>query len=307
MSIVHVGFPRTGTSSLQRHLFPQLKNVRYFDHKQDEHKLETLRAMASRDPIHINDSQLKAQLKLDDFDLWSFERLIGAPEIGFKDHTSLLKLLERTFTEPRIIMTIRKQSEMSRSLYLIYLLRGGRLSIERFLGYSDSSVSYGGPYIGRGEASGLEKIFSPHSLNFNAFYRSYVEAFGPQNVLVLPLEMGLLDFDLYRSLIEKFTGGKLYLSKFPGQRDVGNWYKSRVVRMVRLLNVLSYSEDNPIGVFKRKVGRINMLRIHRLVRFAGGSNVMSTDLRDAIQDAHSDSNRLLAEGMGVDLSEYGYY
>lgn len=304
--IIHVGFPRTGTSSLQNYLFPKIKGVKYYNHKINNEFNYNLSLLNSSDPSLDDIEYLKSKFDKS-YDMYSFERFIGAFEINFKDHTSLKKIIQKCFEQPKIIMTIRSQDSIVRSFYFIYLRRGGRNTLSEYIGFNSGEIKYYGAYVPKGEPEGMNAHFSPISLNYYNFYKSYCNTFGKENVLVLPLEMGVKDFKTYKQLLEKFTGGTIDLNTFPGKKGASSWYKSRVVRMARILNSFADVNENPLGILKRKKGRVNLLKLHKLFKKLGGSNIMTSEISDEIMSIHRENNRMLAEETGLNLQKYKYF
>ena len=121
--IIHIGMHKTGTTFLQKVIFPKLDNTFY---------------------AHNNEFFIpwKEQLsKKADHMLLSYERFSGFPWNKFKEKNSWLKSfylnidqLKKFFPNAIIIIFFRKQGDLLLSIYKQYLQVGGELSFDDFYG-----------------------------------------------------------------------------------------------------------------------------------------------------------------------------
>jgi hypothetical protein len=103
----------------------------------------------------------------------SCERLSGNPLSGAYDREPIAERVRSVFPETSVLLMIREQGSLLRSLYAQYLKIGGACSVERFL-----EVPFDG------------KIphFSWSCLEYDCLIELYYDVFGADRVIVLPYE-----------------------------------------------------------------------------------------------------------------------
>lgn len=190
VDVIHVGFPRTGTTWVQVDFLPKVKNLAclgkpYLAGKEfrcllnqfvGENALEFSGNNYRKDfENHIQ--RKKNYIKANRVKIISFELLTG--EL-FSDHNAkeFADRIKETFGSMKILVTIREQSAMIESLYRYYVMAGGNLHIREFL-YSRKSIA--------------TDIFK-NQLLFRKFrydkYFFYLEKlFGKNKIKLLPFEL----------------------------------------------------------------------------------------------------------------------
>lgn len=147
IDVIHVGFPKTGTTWIQRVLMPCLHqvaslgkpasasvDVRFYYWFQELVSCDplTFDASAFRDRFVALSTECQAELSACKVKFASFELLSG--EIyGGQDSLVLLDRLHAIFGDVRIVVTIREQASMVESLYRHYVSSGGGLHIREFV------------------------------------------------------------------------------------------------------------------------------------------------------------------------------
>ncbi|MHC4245827.1 MAG: hypothetical protein ACYSUU_03395 [Planctomycetota bacterium] len=228
----------------------------------------------------------------------SNERFSGNPAAGWFDAERTARRLASLVPEARILLVVREQHALLRSIWLQQVRIGGISGIEDFLRPLD-------PGDHRLPA------FDPRFLEFDRYVDLLDEIFGEQNVLVLPFE-GLRD-DATRHLerIEAFSG-----IAFPAPSDAGPVYaappllEAATLRRVNLLAVRSSLHRAPPFPWLAGPGR-------RLARFMGR---VATEAGEVRRGRHADriirtrladldlaaSNRRLSTRVDLDLASFGW-
>lgn len=142
--VCHIGLHKTASGTLQRQFFPACEGIRLFT-TQQKHTSEFIRAVTCCDPTYFDASsalaKLQPHLEPDGINLISNESLSGPPysgliEYGLDHRTPVLQNLRSVFPDARILIVLRRQDSLARSLYRQYLKRGGTARIDRFFGMS---------------------------------------------------------------------------------------------------------------------------------------------------------------------------
>ena len=145
--VCHIGLHKTASGTLQRQFFPACRELQLFTTLQSYTK-DFILAVTRCDPSFFNPDEarelLDPHLSAKDVNLISNESLSGPPyagiiENGLDHRTSVLQNLQAVYPDARILIVLRRQDELARSLYRQYLKRGGTARIDRFysVGRSD--------------------------------------------------------------------------------------------------------------------------------------------------------------------------
>ncbi len=127
---VHIGFPKTGTTSLQNHVFPALKNYRYLDYFEC---VELFSDLQFADDLAFDPEQLKS--KLEAFQEQSGKPLFASLEslVGYLFHPSAfnrtrnIQRLLMVADELRLVVSTRNTVDLMDAVYRQYVQKGGVL------------------------------------------------------------------------------------------------------------------------------------------------------------------------------------
>ena len=101
----HIGLCKTGTTFLQKNVFPKIKDINFissYSHERD---------------------------KRCNITLYSYEKLTGSPM--WHDWYATYDLLQRIPTDSNIILVLRDKKKWVRSNYVHYIKSGGYLSFKK--------------------------------------------------------------------------------------------------------------------------------------------------------------------------------
>lgn len=301
--LVHVGYHRTGTTWLQQAFFPQpssgfllpwdrawvneelvLPKPLVFDPERLGPRLEKGRARARQDGRIA---------------VLSNERFSGNPHSGGYDSGILADRLHRLFPDARILMVIREQRDMIRSIYYRYVFEGG---VERPEGYLQP------PRAGRMRIP----LFD---FDFYAYHRLvayYQQLFGRERVLVLPYELLRHDARAFVARIAAFAGAappgeppaerrnpSLSSLAMAIKRPLNRWLVRDALNPAA---PLSFERSNHLLL--RGLGRLDRALPAGLQR-VGTSRLRAVVARETA-GRYAESNRRTAALTGLDLAAWGY-
>lgn len=179
--LVHIGYHKTGTTWLQQTLFGDARAgfcVPWSAGRAEAVARFVVPDLPRFDPVRAR-SALASGLEWADarglVPVLSHERLSGQPLRGIQDGYETAARLHAALPEARVLICVREQRSMLRSLYRQFVKRGGRESIEEFIG-DGSSVP------------GFTPVFRLGHLDYDLMIDRYQSLFGEDRVLVLPFE-----------------------------------------------------------------------------------------------------------------------
>lgn len=308
--LIHVGYPKTGTSWLQAHLFctsgcAGLAGV-------------ATAARINREIVAPNALDFDPELtrlrfearlrKVEDagsLPVVSAERLSGAPHAGGYDSRDLAERLKAVFPEGRVLIAIREQRRMISSLYRQYVRAGGTLSLRSYLDP---------PQKGR---HSMPSFHLDH-LKYDRLIRLYVSLFGEDRVLVLPFELFCEEPREFVSRILRFANlgeeAERAAARLPYDQRENAAFTWTYVSLRRRLNRhfvrhrLNPTARFPIGDRKEHLDRV-FERLDRVVPAALQRRIhdrMTALVEQTAADHFHESNRHTARLTGLDLARHGY-
>jgi len=213
--IIHIGFPRCGSTLLQREIFPRLDgDVRVVSPACVDRRLIDLlfeRFIFSGRNIYLAPvtpaektevNHIMAEYPESSL-LISCEGLVGDSFDNMISLPHLVGALHALFGEPEILLIVRRQSDMVKSFYRHSLEEGCYKSFPAFLGFRR------GRFVGfrLGRFAGIN--VDPTVLNFFNFVTFLQTSFGAGKVHVLPFEWIERDFRRFCDYLSRIIGAKL--------------------------------------------------------------------------------------------------
>jgi len=301
--VFHVGLPKCGTTWLQKSVFPYISGVNYLGRNYEKFSGDSIsKPKVVKDYVNnsleriakshefVYEQPSFSELSPNKVNLFSSEMLSEV----FNFERSALRI-KRMFPDAKVIVSIREQKSLIKSIYLNEVYKGQVKKLSHIL--NGSNVN-GQRIIGRPE------IWLPHLLYYEmlCFYRSL---FG-DNVLVLPIEMAS-DESFFFERLESFLLGRKY----------GNAVKKAKWSDTKLKNKDNTGKVDPGAVglwrlYNRMIRERNKSRSETVIlnivgrHFMGaGRRALDSQVKD-IGSFYAKSNRDLAEELGIDLERYGY-
>ena len=297
-ALVHVGFHKTGTTWLQKNIFVRENGfLPITSHNEVFEMLVkpnlTFKVATAKDILMARTSEARDGT----VPLISSEILSGNPFFGGREKAIYAHRLSKCLESPKILITIRSQFSMMRSIYMQYISRAGTKRPENF--FSESA-----------EVGYFE--FDSEHLEYDKFLQLYWDLFGPDRVLVLTQECLLHNQVEALSKLSKFCGINRRLipkSDAPGLQDAPEYSTPFLIR-------INYFRTWPVnrepifdlGPFARGFyrGTVSALRSKAARSVFKGTKPVSNIIASKFAGRYTDSNKRLAamtQGQ-LDLSQY---
>lgn len=302
--LLHIGFHKTATTFLQQSVFAKselgycpimtaAQATEYFI-LCHERRFDPNAIRAEIAPILGGDAQGLVPVV-------SHEALSGNFAAGLVMVRDTPRRLRAVFPDARVIIGVREQRSLIRSLYGQYIMDGGIHSIEEFLGAAVPRPGFRPP-------CDLERF------EFDLTVSTYQEVFGPSNVLVLPFELLLRDRRAYLERIREFSGASpVHSQAMPGpERNVGigSWAYGLRRRLNRIVDrPPSTRGDRASLPLAYKLSDSALRRVDASLPASlrrMGDRRLRERVALRIGDSYAESNRRLAALTGLPLAELGY-
>lgn len=300
--LVHIGYVKTATTYLQRHLF-----------RAEDQGFALAGGALSRGHIVsglivCDDYSFDATAQAARFaeleapqraagllPVWSEEVLLGDPIAGRYDGARNLEKLAATLPQARILITIREQKAMALSIYREYIKQGGTAPLRDVIGTGQ-------------EAPAFRPHLREEVLQFDRAVRFVQGLFGADQVLVLPQEMLQRDPGAYFAHLGRFLGREIAVPAAAGGDNRGRGAVAMGLnrRLNHLVRRSPLSRDVGLGwALKDKlVSGVNRLTPPALTARAEAALKAQIAARyDGVFDA---GNQRLAALTGLPLADYGY-
>ncbi len=188
--LLHIGYHKTGTTWLQRHVFGDPGAG--FSQMGGAQRLIAVNAFDFR-PKRIRKQMERQMGRVQGLvPVLSSERLSGEPHFGGYDSELIADRLAAVFPNARILVVVREQTSMFLSLYKEYIRRGGAASLRQYL-----ATPRDGYWLPQ---------FRFEFLEYHRLIRYYQDLFGAESVKVLPYELLRAQPDAFLGQIGEFVG-----------------------------------------------------------------------------------------------------
>ncbi len=285
---IHIGLPKTGTTYLQRRVFPLFEGVHFvpWESRFFRHDFQKIKFMAGF--AHIEEIRSGFEQYLFTFDeehvLISDESLTNPWDRGRTVGSSILTI-KALFPGASILLTLRDQSTMLRSLYVQSLRRGWTLGPVAFLRWDERQVAF---------RSFDEDLFPHIDLAFFRYIdlvRLFAESFSRVTVLLyeeLATRPESFIVKLEAALEAKFGQAVPQDRDHPRLGLVG-------VTVLRFLNHFVIGARRRFVVdFANKIDRAFYIEYEPF----------PTWLRKSLAQYFEESNRVLAANLVADIADY---
>jgi len=301
--LVHIGFPKALSSWMQKSLFkPEQGFLNVLD------SLCTTISVIDPAPFSFDESLcirfIEQSLEKNNggnnlVPVCSAEALIGNPYCGGYNAKQNADRIKQLFPNARILLIVREQRQLMRSLYKTMIVWGMPHTIKRLLNPDDTS---------------LVPQFNLDFLRFDLATAYYQQLFGKDNVLVLPYEAFTIAPETFTHKIFQHAGVNptAAFKKLPWEKKVNKNQPLINLYFQRLLNLLLSSPFNYAGLLPSTEKRVHQ-RIKRSKKnpFPAFTNDWFEDnFRQTVNHVFSgqftESNTRLQQLTGLDLASYGY-
>lgn len=249
--IIHIGFPKTATTFLQRNVFPAIDKINYVDYKTCARIFPPLIYLDDLDYDHSEVEKIMEQYMKDETNLFSFEALCGAPFIykGLGRSRIAGRLKELGFG--KIIITVREQVEVIDSIYRQYIVQGGVVKFKDFLNRDKKWDLY-------------RRSFNLAYLNYSKLIDLYKAEFGKDNVLVLTHNELISDKRAYVSKIAEFIGVDIDYAQIP-QSQENSSLSNLAINTLRIVNHFIFTSQKPNHLIWNKINTNYVSKIFKAI------------------------------------------
>jgi hypothetical protein len=302
---IHIGFPKTGTTTQQMHLFGKHSQIDYLGkpYADDSLKREILRLVMEESTTY-DSTALKEYLarqkekgnhKEKRVTVLSDELLVSASKV--RDKGGVAHRLKDIFPGAKILVTVRNQLSILKSAYI----NGGRLI--KYLPQKIDGLAISMP-------EWLEISWETRDRNYigNVRYIDtidyYARLFGKENVLVLLFE----DFIKDKETFAQQVSGFLNIDAAESLRHLGEKHENETLKRSQLELELFLTK---LGIYGRRrfiTGAIRRLhKLKYLFRKDGKARItIPPEWEKRLKDLYIEGNRKLVEHYQLPLEKYNY-
>ncbi|MEP0986900.1 sulfotransferase domain-containing protein [Ekhidna sp.] len=296
--IVHIGYPKTGSTFLQLEVFPSIPGINYVDYR-------TCVKLFS-DLIYLDDLDYdsgKAALNFAELNgvkptLYSQEALSGPPFTfkGLNRSSIPVRLKDIGFN--KIIVTIRNQIDIIDSLYRQYIYQGG---VMKFADFIDLDRKWNHQL----------RAFNLDYLKFDSLIKCYQEEFGKSNVLILPLELLKEDQTLFLTKLCRFLNVDDLNVDLLGRSNES--LSNLSTNILRIINHFTFNSQRPNQLITNRINTQIIKKIFQVALdpyffgfFSNKKSYLKTHQVDVIKDYYVKSNFELDTLLEENLEDFGY-
>ena len=306
---IHIGFSKTGTTTLQRHLFSKHTQVKYLGKPYPDEHFKTLlhRLLAAEtltyDPAplerYITENEVGTTREAEKVVLLSDEMFLSYSKV--RDKGVVARRIKDIFSPCRILITIRNQYELLKSAYL----SRGRLLLnvpKKYLGLGvrfEQWLTLTDDEFGKGYIAHADYF---KTIDF------YAKLFGKENVCILLLEEFIDNKEEYLKKLSGFLG----IGLEECVERVGQAHEHKEISRSQLEFELLRSAFFPFHKFPLLAGVLkSYISIkNRLKRRVGEGAEVCVDIpgewKERLRKFYGRGNRELIDRYELPLETYGY-
>lgn len=305
--VFHIGLHKTATTSLQNQFFPACPELNFIRahgrlapgflklvNRTDQAYFEPDVALRTLTP-HLEDDKIN----LVSSESFSWISWSGSSAMGLDFRTQILRNLASAVPNARIVLVLRRQDAMVKSLYRQYLQAGGTRSADKVFGAS---------------AEQLKTVVPRNYFRYGPYVRT-LNALFPAGVLVLLFEELVADQRAFLDRLAAFLGVDCPdISLEKSNASQFGWFG---LEFTRYLNFLFRSGLNPGGMlpgFPGKRGELDIritpsqwLHENWPVKGKLSDTCLLSQLSDRIFAEMREDNESLDKELALGMGSFGYY
>ena len=310
--LIHIGYNKTASSWLQQRLFTSDSKV-FEPLSRTASGQSTLAELFYLDGTYMlspfDDNKKKIENEIDSIlssrqanekvFVLSHERLSGNPNSGGFDAKKIALMLKAIFPDGKVLILIREQKSFLLSYYFQYLAIGGTFSIKKYL---------------TRQYDGKIPFFSPHHINYYPLINEYCQLFGKDNVLIIPYELFCQEPKLFLKKLGRFLDIHLDVELSSFSERVNQKENLFMMYHLRCLNGFKKSSSvNNYSFLKNKYAKRIVNKLIRAGYFLPNTwdenikKFLYSQIAKFVGSRYVDSNKMVAQLIDIDLSQYGYY
>ena len=292
--LVHVGLHKTGSTWLQKVLFAD----EGFETPWGRQAALPVELLALDDGLAFNLESTREKLLANretfgGVPVMSHESLSSRPNRGVYFADKVAQRLKALFPKAKILLIVREQHSMIYSMYQQHVRDGGRCTLTDYIGSDD-------------EPDGFVPPCRLSFFDYMELRRTYVQYFGEDSVLVLPLELLGRDAQEFSDRICAFAGAPL--RQVPVSKRVNEAMSPPAVAFLRATNGIFRFRKGPHTRWSGyQLSRRVALRLSKLAPGKKRKAAWEAQIAARIANRYENSNRALADTIGLDLGAMGYF
>jgi Sulfotransferase family len=306
--LVHVGYPKTGTTWLQLHVL----RSRELGFKMCGDRPKVTRHLVAPHDLDFDPDRCRERFRpcferaaVDGLvPVLSAERLCGDLEFGSSDSARLAERVSLAFPAARVLLVIREQRDMLFSSYQLFVRKGGELTLGTYLVRPRNWGPHAWPC-------------DLHHFEYDRLIAHYHDRFGSTNVLVLPFELFRDDAQEFVRRVIRFGGASAAPgaeTRLPFAAIENPSWPAATLAIKRHLNHLVRERLNPSAPLRRdgylgRAARRVLPAISGLVPDAVQVRLevqMRAEVAEVVGSRYRSSNARTEALAGLCLREYGY-
>jgi len=287
--ICHIGFPKTGTTFLQKNVFPNISDINYIDRTEIKHLSY---ALIEKDDSYYDNDKIKADLtKMHDSGstmLISDEALTGHHmKTEFPNRSQIARRLKAVGVS-KIIISIRNQVDVLESTYKQYIKSGGVLKVSNFFDLDDNPSTH--LYI--------------NYFNYEKIIQLYSEVFGIENILVIQFEKMFKNKTEFNNRLADFLQlESIDLTDALNLPAVNDSLSNFSTKLLRVINHFTYNTFRPSSLIHRRLSTSLFYKILKRIDISKKGNKLIAKYEDEIRAHFSASNSSLMQNYNIQLHE----
>jgi hypothetical protein len=232
--------------------------------------------------------------------VFSSERLSGHPLSNGIDRGQLCDRVKQVFPNARILIVFREQRSMILSSYMQFLKYGGGYTLQYYI---------------EGKRDENRHALTSHFFKYDRLIRLYQSAFGPENVLALPMEMFIEKPQDYVERICQFGNIDTpeYMPFHIKSNERATYLPYLALRRIAPLIRSSRGNAYNPSILGRNLGRSVQRRTVNLIRKVVPKSLdkwvmkrLQQQVEELTKNTYATSNRETEKLIGMDLGAFGY-
>ncbi|NCG29696.1 MAG: hypothetical protein GWP27_04400 [Bacteroidetes bacterium] len=247
---IHVGMPKTGTSFLQKYVYPHLEEIDYwrtFDHPSSYYLERVANSnFLTFDPSWKKKLRSLAEESPKDKILISFEGLFGSYSANYKSNYTNALILSEIFPDARILVTFRNQLSTIRSNYAQLVSEGYSGNILKYINYNKRLDTFDFQRIESNLSLNIQ------SLQYDRYIENYYTTFGKERVKVLFHEQMQIDLESFvRSITDFINVPALTIKQFSHEKKANSSLPCSGIWILRFINLFFVPKYGGNGLIQR--------------------------------------------------------
>lgn len=302
-TVIHIGYPKTATTWLQKNYFPLVEDIQYMDKGSS-----FLEMVLKPNVFEFDHVRLRSELKTisNKRIVISNEDLIGVVNYGWYNGIIAKEIatrLSEILPGSRIIIFIRNQINLAASVYLEYIKAGGTRSFSNF-----NNIIRGSEFKGK------IKLPSLDMLQYHNVIGLYSDLFGAENVRVYLYEELQENIESFIRQFSQENEFKLDFDKLLLEKSNVRLRKG-LVKFMRFCNCLNAGETtykyylmNLPFIYRMINEKSEVLNAKRIFgKEATNMDILGKDGIGFIEEYYRKSNNILVKELGLDsIRKYNY-